>query len=108
MVPGLFRWSTLSVINAMMMKSIIYIDNFVCKIPPLLKFCGPEIALKRNFFARPYAAYYPGSLPTFGGQALTDEGGAAGKTFRKQACGIDHAPIGRNRRNRLALLQRAE
>lgn len=107
-MPGLFRWSTLSVINAMMMKSIIYIDNFICKIPPLLKFCSPEIALKRNFFARPYAAYYPGSLPTFGGQALTDEGRAAGKTLRKQACGIDHAPIGRNRRNRLALLQRAE
>jgi hypothetical protein len=41
------------VMNAMMIKSIIYIDNFICKIPPLLKFCGPEIALKRNFFARP-------------------------------------------------------
>jgi hypothetical protein len=48
-----FGWSTLSVMKAMMIKSIIYIDNFICKIPPLLKFCGPEIALKRNFFARP-------------------------------------------------------
>ena len=48
------------------------------------------------------------SLSVFGGQSLANEGGTAGKTFRKQARRIHHAPIWRHHRNRFALLHRAE
>ncbi|PDS77339.1 hypothetical protein CO667_16885 [Rhizobium sp. L43] len=64
--PG-FGWSNPFAMGSMMIKSIICIDNYICNIRPLLKFCGPEIALKRNFFA-----CFCRSLPTFGGEPLSD------------------------------------